>query len=77
MSLLYIEIEDASNIVNSVIDGKVEVKDLLSALESLDKLLNKEKPEALLNCAIDSEYLSYLTGFLFRVYPFTQANFFF
>ncbi|XP_044245086.2 EF-hand calcium-binding domain-containing protein 13 [Ursus arctos] len=47
------KIEDASNIVNSVIDGKVEVKDLLSALESLEKPLNKEKPEALLNCAID------------------------
>ncbi|XP_032285857.1 EF-hand calcium-binding domain-containing protein 13 [Phoca vitulina] len=47
------KIEDASNIVNSVFDGKVEVKDLLSPLESLEKLLSKEKPEALLNCATD------------------------
>nr|XP_025745915.1 EF-hand calcium-binding domain-containing protein 13-like [Callorhinus ursinus] len=47
------KIEDASNIVNSVFDGKVEVKDLLSALGSLEKLLSKEKPEALLNCATD------------------------
>ncbi|KAF3815449.1 hypothetical protein GH733_016544 [Mirounga leonina] len=49
-----IEIEDASNIVNSVFDGKVEVKDLLSPLESVEKLLSKEKPEALLNCATDN-----------------------
>nr|XP_054367136.1 EF-hand calcium-binding domain-containing protein 13 [Mirounga angustirostris] len=47
------KIEDASNIVNSVFDGKVEVKDLLSPLESVEKLLSKEKPEALLNCATD------------------------
>ncbi|XP_029783819.1 EF-hand calcium-binding domain-containing protein 13 [Suricata suricatta] len=46
-------IEDACNVVNSVSDGKVEVKDLLSALEGLEKPLNEEKPEVLLNSEID------------------------
>ncbi|XP_045842233.1 uncharacterized protein LOC123930068 [Meles meles] len=47
------EIEDESNIVNSVFDGKVELKDLLSALENLEKTLSEEKPEASLNSATD------------------------
>ncbi|XP_047563321.1 LOW QUALITY PROTEIN: EF-hand calcium-binding domain-containing protein 13 [Lutra lutra] len=47
------KIEDASNIVNSVFDGKVELKDLLSALENLEKPLSEEKPEASLNSATD------------------------
>lgn len=77
MSLLYIEIEDASNIVNSVFDGKVELKDLLSALENLEKPLSEEKPEASLNSATDGEHLSYLIGFLFRIHTLTQVNLFF
>ncbi|XP_044900723.1 EF-hand calcium-binding domain-containing protein 3 isoform X38 [Felis catus] len=46
-------IEDACNVVNSVFDRKVEVKDLLSALEGLEKPLNEEKPEVLLNSETD------------------------
>uniref|UniRef100_A0A8C8WR07 EF-hand domain-containing protein n=1 Tax=Panthera leo TaxID=9689 RepID=A0A8C8WR07_PANLE len=46
-------IEDACNVVNSVFDRKVEVKDLLSALEGLEKPLKEEKPEVLLNSETD------------------------
>ncbi|XP_078298456.1 uncharacterized protein LOC144615386 [Panthera onca] len=46
-------IEDACNVVNSVFDRKVEVTDLLSALEGLEKPLNEEKPEVLLNSETD------------------------
>ncbi|XP_058558924.1 EF-hand calcium-binding domain-containing protein 13 isoform X5 [Neofelis nebulosa] len=46
-------IEDACNVVDSVFDRKVEVKDLLSALEGLEKPLNEEKPEVLLNSETD------------------------
>ncbi|MBZ3879478.1 EF-hand calcium-binding domain-containing protein 13 [Sciurus carolinensis] len=47
-------IEDAWNIVNSVSDGKVEVKDLLSTLKSLEKPLTEDHP----NSATDGEYFS-------------------
>lgn len=62
--------EDPWNIVNSVSDGKVAVKDFLPTLE---KPLSKEQ---LRNSATDGEYLSYLSGFLFRVYLFTLTKFF-
>ncbi|XP_047399723.1 LOW QUALITY PROTEIN: EF-hand calcium-binding domain-containing protein 13 [Sciurus carolinensis] len=39
-------IEDAWNIVNSVSDGKVEVKDLLSTLKSLEKPLTEDHPNS-------------------------------
>lgn len=61
--------EDPCNIVNSVSDGKVAVKDFLSTLE---KPLSKEQ---LRNSATDGEYFSYLSGFFFRVYLFTLTKF--
>ncbi|XP_027631790.1 EF-hand calcium-binding domain-containing protein 13-like [Tupaia chinensis] len=47
------KIENAWNIVNSVSDGKVEVKDLLSTLKSMEKPLNGEQLKEVLNSATD------------------------
>ncbi|XP_074244896.1 EF-hand calcium-binding domain-containing protein 13 isoform X3 [Saimiri boliviensis] len=46
-------IEDACNIINSVHDGKVGIKDLLSTLKSLEKPLNEEQFKVLSNHATD------------------------
>ena len=62
--------EDPWNIVNSISDGKVAVKDFLPTLE---KPLSKEQ---LRNSTTDGEYFSYLSGFLFRGYLSTPTKFF-
>ncbi|XP_037601900.1 EF-hand calcium-binding domain-containing protein 13 isoform X2 [Cebus imitator] len=46
-------IEDACNIINSICDGKVGIKDLLSTLKSLEKPLNEEQFKVLSNHATD------------------------
>ncbi|XP_048223217.1 EF-hand calcium-binding domain-containing protein 13 [Perognathus longimembris pacificus] len=46
-------IEDMWNIVNTVSDGKVEVKELLSTLKNLEKPLNEDHLEVLLSSATD------------------------
>ncbi|XP_023366999.1 EF-hand calcium-binding domain-containing protein 13 [Otolemur garnettii] len=46
-------IEDVWNIVHSVSDGQVEIKDLSSTLNSLEKPLNEEQLTVLLNSATD------------------------
>nr|XP_054111961.1 uncharacterized protein LOC103787347 isoform X13 [Callithrix jacchus] len=46
-------IEDACNVINSVCDGKVGIKELLSTLKSLEKPLNEEQFKVLSNHATD------------------------
>nr|XP_044601470.1 EF-hand calcium-binding domain-containing protein 13 isoform X5 [Equus asinus] len=53
-----IGIEDAWNIVNGVCDGKVEVKDLLSTLESLGKPLNENQLKVLMNSPTETSEVS-------------------
>ncbi|XP_060058466.1 EF-hand calcium-binding domain-containing protein 13 [Erinaceus europaeus] len=48
-------IDDACNIINNVSDGKVKVKDLSSVLENLERPLNKEQLEVLLDSTTDDE----------------------
>ncbi|KAK2110927.1 hypothetical protein P7K49_010673, partial [Saguinus oedipus] len=46
--------KDACNVINSVCDGKVGIKDLLSTLKSLEKPLNEEQFKVLSNHATDA-----------------------
>uniref|UniRef100_G3TZX9 EF-hand calcium binding domain 13 n=1 Tax=Loxodonta africana TaxID=9785 RepID=G3TZX9_LOXAF len=67
-------IEDAWKVVDTVSDGKVEIRDLLSTLKTVEKPLNKEQCKVLPNSAADGEHFFKNVNSVFREVAMELTN---